>query len=323
MNLSTAYHRGTPGIFLVFALLIDTLTTCVQEKPKFIHPIETSHLLEHAYKAKSQAELTLFFGEWSRNIVAINKEELAQLNSQQKEAYDVFTAFYKPHRLDSLGGSEWGDSIYEKTKFLLVQNDIKIRIIDRIFYSDTYIDSVITGVINRTVKEDSVRKRRLKRVNGKLNQQVREEFGFENAFSFHSQGDEQIDTDSLTDFRPVVKIPGKQIIYLTPKRAETLKAFLGDKHLPIGAGGIMNPARSSGESEKRKKFLENDIKIWYGHWGGYWQLNSYPVAYFITLDKNMLYARVSFRMVYEGGETILKKMGGRWEIISSKRTWIE
>ena len=323
MDLSTNYYRSTMKTLPALILLFATLTTCVQEKAKPVRPIETSQLLEHAYKAKSQAELTQFFGEWSRNIVAITKEELAQLNSQQKEAYDVFTAFYKPHRLDSLGGSEWGDSIYEKTKFLLVQNDIKIRIIDRVFYSDTYIDSVITGVISRTVKEDSVRKRLLKRVNRKLNQQIREEFSFETAFSFHSQDDKKISTDSLTDFRPIVKIPGKQIIYLKPKRAETLKAFLGNKHLPIGAGGIMNPAHSNGDSEKRKKFLGNDIKIWCGHWGGYWQLNSYPVAYFITLDKNMLYARVSFRMVYEGGETILKKLGGRWEIVSSKRTWIE
>jgi hypothetical protein len=125
------------------------------------------------------------------------------------------------------------------------------------------------------------------------------------------------------DFRPQVKVPGKQAIYLTAARAETLRAFLGDKHLPLGAGGIMHPARSRGESEKRKTFLGKAIKIWYGHWGGYWQLDSYPVASSITFDKSMGYARVSFRMVYEGGEAILKKTGGQWVLLSSKRTWIE
>ncbi len=85
----------------------------------------------------------------------------------------------------------------------------------------------------------------------------------------------------------------------------------------------MNPARSSGESEKRKAFLENDIKIWYGHWGSYWQLDSYPVVYSITFDKRMLYARVDFRMVYEGGEAVLKKKNGQWVLVTSKRTWIE
>ena len=68
----------------------------------------------------------------------------------------------------------------------------------------------------------------------------------------------------------------------------------------------MNPARSKGESEKRKMFLENYIKIFHGHWGGYWQLHSYPEAESITFDKNMEYARVDFRLVYEGGFAILK-----------------
>ena len=279
--------------------------------------------LEEAYKARSKERLTQFFRGWSATIPTISEKELAQLNNRQKEAYGVFTAFYKPHRLDSLGGSEWGNSIYAKAKFLLVQNDIKIRTTNRIFYSDAYIDSVITGVITRTEKVDSIKQRRLEKVNEKLNQRVREEFGFEDAFSFHNTNDPQKAVDSLMNFRPNVKVPGKQAIYLTPERAKTLRAFLGDKHLPIGAGGIMNPARSSGESEKRKLFLENGIKIWYGHWGGYWQFDSYPVAYSITFDESMNYARVNFRMVYEGGEAILKKTGGNWVLISSKRTWIE
>ena len=206
---------------------------------------------------------------------------------------------------------------------MLVQNDLKIRTTERIFYSDAYMDSVITGVITRTEKEDSIKQHRLKKVNGKLNKQVREEFGFEGAFSFHNPSDRQSAADSIVDFRPFVKVPGKQAVYLTPKRIETLRAFLGDKHLPIGAGGIMNPARSTGESEKRKAFLENDIKIWYGHWGGYWQLDSCPVVYSITFDKSMLYARVDFRMVYEGGEAVLKKKNGQWVLVASKITWIE
>jgi hypothetical protein len=281
-------------------------------------------LLELAYREHSEDKLTQFFREWSVDIPAINEKELSQVNTRQKEAYAVFTAFYKPHRLDSLGGSEWGNSIYQKTKFLLVQNDIKIRITDRVFYSDAYIDSVITGVITRMETIDSIKQRLLlKKVNGRLNQRVRETFGYGEAFSSHNSNDRQKALDSIMNFRPVVKVSGKQAVYLTPKRAETLRAFLGDKHLPFGTGGIMNPARSRGESEKRKVFLENVIKIWYGHWGGYWQLNSYPVVYSITFDKSMLYARVNFRMVYEGGEAILKKTDGKWLLVSSKRTWIE
>ncbi|MDB5267111.1 MAG: hypothetical protein JWP58_151 [Hymenobacter sp.] len=310
-------------ILIILAVAYATTVASAQKTEQSNSSGKKISLLELAYREHSEEKLTQLFREWSEATPAINEKELAQLNNRQKEAYSVFSAFYKPHRLDSLGGSEWGNSIYQKSKFLLVQNEIKIRVTDRIFYSDAYVDSVITGVITRTVKEDSIRQRRLKRVNGKLNQQVREEFGFEDAFSFHNTADQQKAIDSLMDFRPVIKVPGKQAIYLTSKRAETLKAFLGDKHIPLGAGGIMNPARSKGESEKRKTFLENDIKIWYGHWGGYWQLDSYPVAYSITFDKSMLYARVSFRMIYEGGEAVLKKTNGKWLLMSSKRTWIE
>ena len=85
----------------------------------------------------------------------------------------------------------------------------------------------------------------------------------------------------------------------------------------------MNIARSTGKSENRKKFLENYIKIWYGHWGGYWQLYSYPTASSIIFDKDMKYARIYFRMVYEGGEAILKNENNKWILISAKRTWIE
>lgn len=314
---------------LTRALLIKMIVAYVSTAAyaqKSVQPLKISRKaspLEVAYKLRSQEKLTQFFQDWSQSIPAISDRELVTLSKQQQEAYKVFTAFYKPHRLDSLGGSEWGNSIYQNVNFLLVQNSVKIHTVAKIFYSDTDIDSIITGVITRTVKEDSTRQRRLKKVDGKLNQQVREEFGFENSFSFHSTENPEAIGEDLIDFRPVVKAPGKQVIFLTPDKEKTLKAFLGDKHLPVGAGGIMNPAHSSGESEKRMTFLENSIKIWYGHWGGYWQLNSYPVAYSITFDKSMLYARVSFRMVYEGGEAILKRTNGKWALLSSKRTWIE
>jgi hypothetical protein len=313
----------------IIAALVIALIACIsitaraQETVHHKPRRDNTTLLEEAYRTQSKEKLKQFFRGWSDNIPAISGQELSQLNARQKEAYAVFTAFYKPHRLDSLGGSEWGTAIYQKTGFLLVQNAVKIRATDKIFYADAVVDSIITSVVTRTVQEDSIKQRLLKKVNGRLSQTIREEYGFETPFSFHNSRDAEKAIDSIDTFRPVIKVPGKQAIYLTPKREETLKAFLGDKHIPLGTGGIMNPARSSGEGDKRKKFLGNAIKIWYGHWGGYWQLNSYPVAYSITFDKSLLYARINFRMVYEGGEAILKKTNSRWMLISSRRTWIE
>jgi hypothetical protein len=263
MESSAVSHRANMKTLPTYILLFATLTACAQEKTKSVRPIESPELLEHAYKVKSQAELEQFLGEWSKNTPPVSEQELQGMPALQREAYRVFTVFYKPHQLDSLGGSEWGNTIYQNAKFLLVQNSINIH------------------------RENSSER------------------------------------DSVADFRPVVAISGKKCVYLTSARETTLTAFLGNIHARLGASGIMQPAHSKGESEKRKQFLENVIKIWYGHWGGYWQLYSYPVAYTITFDKDMSTAKVDFRMVYEGGAATLKKVNGQWKLISSRRTWIE
>ena len=249
--------------FLLLLLLLATLTAWGQPTPSSTQLVETAQVLEQAYKDQSSAELAKFLTEWSQHLPAVTKAELQRLPARHQEAYAVFTAFYVPHQLGRLGGSEWGNDLYQKVKFLLVQNSLKIQ-----------------------VENSAVR-------------------------------------DSIDNFRPVVAVPGKQAVYLTSAREKTLNAFLGNTHLPLGAGGIMNPARSSGESEKRQQFLGSCLRIWHGHWGGYWQLNSYPVAYTVTFSKDMQSAQIDFRMVYEGGSATLKKIQGNWQLLSSRRTWIE
>ncbi len=278
--------------------------------------------LEAAYRAKSPAQLERFFKAQSSQPPPISPAELAHLTPRQQAAYAVFAAFYHPHQLDSLGGSEWGRDVYQKARFLLVQPSLRIKTTEKIYYSNADIETLITRVISRSEQPDSTKQRLLHKVNGQLNQDIRTEFGFEGAFSLQQERTD-LPVDSLTNFRPVVQVPGKTALYLTPALRETLTAFLGGTQVPMGTGGIMNPARSKGESAKRQRFLEQQIKIWYGHWGGYWQLTSYPEAYTITLDPQLTYARVSFRMVYEGGYAIFKRTGARWVLITAKRTWIE
>ena len=69
---------------------------------------------------------------------------------------------------------------------------------------------------------------------------------------------------------------------------------------------------SEKEVKKRQLFLEQNIKVWEGHWGAYWQLLTYPEVNSIIFDKEMEYAKVFFRIVYEGGEALLKKENGKW-----------
>jgi hypothetical protein len=129
--------------------------------------------------------------------------------------------------------------------------------------------------------------------------------------------------DTLKNFRPVLSFADAKCVVLTKTYDSLLNRFLGNQHYKFATGSIMSPARSKGESEKRKQFLGKFIKIWYGHWGGYWQLHSYPYASRITFDKTFQNAIVDYRMVYEGGYAYLKYIGGKWTLISGKRTWIE
>lgn len=272
-------------------------------------------LLEEAYKRKSKESLKGFFQKWNQEIVPVSNDELLKMGDTIKETYKVFKGFYKPQAIDSLGGSEWGNDIYKDVSYLLVQNSIKIYFCDKVFFSQHDSDEVITDYINKHVKDTSEKRKLLTCNNGR-----RSQIAFE--YFFHPQYDDTL-VDSIMNFRPQINCNNKTPVYLTPKFDSILNAFLGNENLPLGTGGIMNPARSTGESAKRKKFLENYIKIWYGHWGGYWQLNSYPKAFSVIFDRKMEYARVDFRMVYEGGEAILKNKNGYWTLISAKRTWIE
>jgi len=107
--------------------------------------------------------------------------------------------------------------------------------------------------------------------------------------------------DSVIDFRPRVLFAYPQTVVLTGGYRDLLNRFLGNQQLPFAARNIMAPARSRGESVKRKQFLEQDIKLWYGHWGGYWQLLSYPAIGSITFDRTFQHALINYELVYEGG----------------------
>ena len=85
----------------------------------------------------------------------------------------------------------------------------------------------------------------------------------------------------------------------------------------------MKPATAAGDSYERQQFLGNYIKVIYGHWGGYWHLETHPEVYRISFDENMNNVIVYFRLVYEGGKATLTKQKGKWELVSSRLTWIE
>lgn len=277
--------------------------------------------LRKAYKKKDNTQLYQFFKNWENEVQPISETEWEKLNAIQKETYHVFKAFYQPDRIDLLGGSEWGNDIYKEAKFLIVQDFIEIFSSEKVYYTENEKEDLVADFINLNIDEDSTRQKLLKRdEDGKLSKEVMDLFGTTEFLTL--EFDHRL-VDSISDFRPPINSENKQPLYLTRKYSDILYAFLGNRTIPLRKDGMMKPARSKGKSEKRKQFLETYIKIWQGHWGKYWQLHSYPMAIAITFDQKMDFAKVDFRMIYEGGEAILKKEDGNWILVTAYRTWIE
>ena len=125
---------------------------------------------------------------------------------------------------------------------------------------------------------------------------------------------------TINEFRPSIK-GSTPTLFLTEDYQKVLNRFLGDESVPLGHDGIMNPARAKGESEKRQKFLNNKLKIYHGHWGG-WRLITDPTVTQIAFNKSLTKAVVHFSLVYEGGHAIYKHKKGKWVLVESKLTWI-
>jgi hypothetical protein len=277
--------------------------------------------LQRAYKNKSVTRLNKFFQGWQKKITPITNKDLSEMNDTIRQAYAAFTSFYQPFNIKALGGSEFGNKNYNKVHFLIIQNNINIRITnEKIYYTEAERDSFIVSTIKRSNMSDSVIQRLTKRTDGKLPDRTIQIFS---PNKYYNERDTGKLVFKVKDFHPVINGKGRPPLYLTAKYDTLLNNFLGNTHSPLGKGNIMSPAKAEAESAKRQKFLEHFIKIWYGHWGGYWQLESYPTASEIIFDKDFSYAKINFQMIYEGGEAILKKDKGKWVLLSAKRTWIE
>lgn len=129
--------------------------------------------------------------------------------------------------------------------------------------------------------------------------------------------------DSIINFRPPLNLDKNKVLYLTDEYAKSINQFLGTESTEPGEGNIMNPSIPIGESEKRYKIIRSYIPILEGHWGKYWHLATHPDIAIILFDKTLKTAKIDFRVGYEGGTAILKKIDKDWEIVDSRATWIE
>ena len=60
------------------------------------------------------------------------------------------------------------------------------------------------------------------------------------------------------------------------------------------------------------EFINQRFFILYGHWGGYWHLETHPEIQRITFNRDFTIAKIDYRLGYQGGEAIYLYINGGW-----------
>ena len=280
-------------------------------------------LLEDAYQKHNKTKLYDFFNHWAEDVSSNERDTTTNewMNEWVAEAHKVFAAFYQPLQLEKIGCQPLQ---YQKYPYFIVQNRLyKISVADTLPFKPDELEAYYTDRIRETYSNDSTRQKALKYLQREINL-GRMSLVFEDDWVSGSWS--KIETTEIVRniiFRPQVSFPNKRIVYLTDEYMKMLDDFLGDQHVDLGTENIMQVAYAKDESRQRMEFLMKAAKIFYGHWGGYWQYETYPKASSIIFDREMQRAIVFFRCVYEGGEVYLEKKDGEWTIYSGRLTWME
>ena len=262
-----------------------------------------SRSLKYAFKKSDSDSLLSILNLWNQSVQS-NENEIT--DKYEKAVYSIFNEFYTPYELERVGSSEWGDSIYIG-KFAIVQHKINYALAE--FPNP---DTIIL-----TLKDDTLSLSELEQKYGKKDRMY---VLFED-LKYPKVANEQ--KKEIINFRPETTLPKDLRLFLVPPYHGELIQFLGNHHTPLGAGGIMYPARASKKTFERQVFLNKYLNVIYGHWGGYWHLETHPEVSLIIMNPSLTKAILHFRLVYQGGEAYLENKDGEWKLVESKLTWIE
>lgn len=289
--------------------------------PVLAQNLSQTDLLERAYGKQSKSLLYKFFDNWS-NEVSSNENDAP--NKWVAEAHKVFVAFYQPLQPEKIGCRGEDVESYKKSAYLIVQDTLDdIYTTDSIPLTQDELEAFYINRVKQLYPDSSKQKRHERAIrNIKRKEKLSPKFDLSGSNDSYLEIPTTI-VDSNISFRPPVSFSNKKVVYLTTAYKQLLNNFLGNEHVKLGEESIMQVAYSKGESAKRMKFINKAVKIIYGHWGGYWQYETYPKAYNIIFDSKLRHAVVNFRYGYGGGYAILKKQNNQWGIISAELTWIE
>jgi hypothetical protein len=275
---------------------------------------DQQQLLEKAYKTRSVAKLKQFFENWRREIPPASDSEINSLKEDQREAYKVFEAFYHPDSLELMGFYGEGSTDYNNVVYFVVQNSIDIKSVDKIFITPTDTNSIVSNHIMSFIN-DSAEKANYASI---LKEWKKHKIYYDESI------DDGVLTSSIQNFRPSINCGNKHPLFYREKYAHIFDRFLGNA-VSINITDSDQIVKSRRAMRERHKFLDNYIKI-YGKWYHdkcYWVISTLPNVDSITFDHELKTAKLTLTFIYGGGEAILKKVNGKWKIVTAKRTWIE
>ncbi len=231
-------------------------------------------------------------------------------SSQQLQ--ETLSLYYKQDSKDSVNNFliKWHQEIMCSSKDFVNQNDTLENIF--LVFTDLYkpfrfgdynTDNYFEGknnyiVIQNEIKYDVVSDGLYQR----LIYNSSEGYPNDTAYEFYKPA------HKLLNFRPQLSFDSVKCLYLTAEYKQAINDFLG---LGTFKGDILN----NDTILNRYNFLSPALPIFYGHWGGYWHIETFPIIERIIFDSDFEHAAVDFRYGLE--ETMLQyritKIQGHWQ----------
>lgn len=129
--------------------------------------------------------------------------------------------------------------------------------------------------------------------------------------------------NTITSFRPRLKIANKKILYLTDEYNKALRIFSrSDYEVPFPKPPYNDARLSDKKTYGTSDFIRMFLPISPEHCGIGWKIETPPHVYKIEINKELNKAVIRFAHGYEGGYSVLKKEKGKWIVKETEWTWI-
>lgn len=264
-----------------------------------------SNDLNEAYYRNSYKQTEQFFHKWLKKSKPVNLDTVGET---MKHAYRLFDIYFSPKELHKIGGNAAQSIVNSQGKYLLISNCISLYMKDTVYYSPEYITELKRKYLEKleSTKSNST---------GKETANIK----FATHFGYPAIGFMHADIiDSLVEFRPKVKIHGKNVLYLTPEYQRAINLFLGADPNNLARGNFKQTL-SEYDINKRLDYINRYLPVKPGRVVDF-HINTYPSPYAITFDRGFLHARVDYVIGEQLGFAIFKRTNDGWELLLSSIT---